>query len=117
MSLPPPDPARDEGLTQHEGEFDDVDLEAIEREELVASRRQSSIRAGRRMGGAAGAAMAGAMLAIGEIYEGPPKDDGAVEIEASGEPGDIDSDGIDVTVGEVDVWAPPPPDRAPEDPD
>ena len=117
MSLPPPDPAPDEALAGREDEFDDVDLDAIEREEWEASRRQSAISAGRRMGGAAGAAMAGAMLAIGEIYEGPPKDDGAVEIEASGEPGDIDADGIDVTVGEVDVWAPPPADSNQPHPD
>ena len=55
--------------------------------------------------------MAGAMVALGEIYDGPPKEDAPIEIEAPGEPGDIDEDGIDVTVGEVDVWAPPPADR------
>jgi hypothetical protein len=53
--------------------------------------------------------MAGAMLALHDIYEGPPLDaDIMVVSESPDEPGDIDEDGIDVTVGDVDVWAPPP---------
>ena len=84
-----------------------VDESAWQRaeDEALADRRVSSIEAGRRKGGVMGAAMAGAMLAIQEIYEGPPKDDGAIEIEAPGEPGDIDEDGILVNVGGVDVEA------------
>ncbi|MEO1059457.1 MAG: hypothetical protein AAFY28_21325 [Actinomycetota bacterium] len=81
----------------------------IEHEERAAARRLSSIEAGRRKGGALGAAAAGAMLGLRDIYEGPPKDDDVVAVsEAPGDPGDIDEDGIDVTVGDVDVWAPPP---------
>jgi hypothetical protein len=53
--------------------------------------------------------MAGAKFALQEIDEGPQK---AREIvagaESPDEPGDIDVDGIEVTVGDVDVWAPPP---------
>ena len=48
-----------------------------------------------------------AMMAVAEIYEGPPKDDAPVTVEASGDPTDIDTDGVDVTVGDVDVSAPP----------
>jgi hypothetical protein len=88
-------------------ELADIDLGRIEREERLAARRLSAIEAGRRKGGAAGAAMAGAMLALQEIYEGP-KDEIVAEVEAPGEPGDIDRDGIDVRIGDVDVWAPPP---------
>lgn len=87
---------------------DDIDVEGIVDEERVAARRLSTIQAGRRKAGAAGAGLAGAMLAISEIYEGPPKDDIVAVAEHPGEPGDIDTDGIDVTVGDVDVWAPPP---------
>lgn len=76
-------------------------------EERLAAQRASSIAAGRRKGGAAGAAMAGAMLAVAEIYEGPPKEDAPVTVEASSDPHDIDRDGVDVTVGDVDVTAPP----------
>ena len=76
-------------------------------EERLAEQRASAIEAGRRKGGAAGAAMAGAMMAVAEIYEGPPKEDAPVTVEASSDPNDIDSDGVEVTVGEVDVAAPP----------
>ncbi len=89
-----------------------IDVTAIAAEEAAAARRLSSIEAGRRKGGLAGAAMAGAMLSIQEIYQGPIRDDTPVaEVEAPGEPGDIDVDGIEVSVGDVDVWAPPPADR------
>lgn len=76
-------------------------------EERLAAARASAIAAGRRKGGVAGAAMAGAMLAVAEIYEGPPKEDAPVTVEASSDPTDLDKDGIDVTVGDVDVNAPP----------
>ena len=75
--------------------------------ERLAEQRRSAIEAGRRKGGVAGAAMAGAMLAIADIYEGPRKDDAPVTVEASGDPENVDRDGIDVRVGEVDVAAPP----------
>ncbi len=76
-------------------------------EERLAEQRASSIEAGRRKGGAAGAAMAGAMLAVAEIYEGPPKDDAPVTVEASSDPHDVDRDGIDMTVEGTDVESPP----------
>lgn len=75
-------------------------------EERLAEQRLSSIEAGRRKAGIAGAAMAGAMLVVKEIYEGPPNDDSPVTVEASSDPDDVDRDGIDVTVGGVEVGAP-----------
>jgi uncharacterized Ntn-hydrolase superfamily protein len=75
-------------------------------EQRLARQRASAIEAGRRKGGLAGAAMAGAMMAVAEIYEGPPKEDAPVTVEASSDPTDIDRDGVDVTVGEVDVSSP-----------
>jgi hypothetical protein len=86
----------------------EIDIARIEEEEAIARRRLAAIEAGRRKGGAVGAAMAGAMLALSEIYEGPKKDEIVAVAETPDEPGDIDTDGIDVTVGDVDVWAPPP---------
>ena len=86
-----------------------LDVPGIEAEERAAARRRSSIEAGRRKGGVLGAAAAGALLGLRDVYEGPPKEDTIVEIsESPGEPGDIDTDGIEVSVGGVDVWAPPP---------
>ena len=90
----------------------EIDVERIEFEERVASQRLATIAAGRRKGGLLGAAAAGAMLGLRDIYEAPPKDDTIVAIaESPGEPGDIDTDGIEVTVGDVEVWAPPPASR------
>lgn len=85
----------------------DVDESAWQRaeDEALADRRVSSIEAGRRKGGVMGAAMAGAMLAIQEIYEGPKKDEMVAVSESPDEPGDIDKDGILVNVGDVDVEA------------
>ncbi len=84
-----------------------VDEDAWQRseDEALADRRISSVEAGRRKGGVMGAAMAGAMLAIQEIYEGPKKDDMVAVSESPDEPGDIDKDGILVQVGDVDVQA------------
>lgn len=87
-----------------------VDEDAWQRseDEALAERRLSSVEAGRRKGGVMGAAMAGAMLAIQEIYEGPKKDDMVAVSESPDEPGDIDTDGILVQVGDVDVHSQPP---------
>lgn len=76
-------------------------------EERAAQIRRSAVDAGRRKGGVAGAALAGSMLALRDIYEGPPKDQLPIEIEASGDPHDVDRDGISMTVDGIDVSAPP----------
>jgi hypothetical protein len=86
-----------------------IDVERIEVEERIAAQRLSMIAAGRRKGGVLGAAAAGAMIGLRDIYEGPPpQDDIVIEIESSGAPTDIDVDGISATVDDVDYWAPPP---------
>jgi len=78
-------------------------------EERAAQHRLSMIEAGRRKGGVLGAAAAGAMLGIRDVYEGPPKEDDIVIVsEAPGDPEDIDVDGITGQVAEVNFWAPPP---------
>lgn len=94
------DPPGDDPSTRAHAEM------LLDHEQRLARQRASAIEAGRRKGGVAGAAMAGAMMAVAEIYEGPPKEDAPVTVEASSDPTDIDRDGVDVTVGEVDVSAP-----------
>ncbi|MEL6891722.1 MAG: hypothetical protein AAFP84_09010 [Actinomycetota bacterium] len=94
-------------------ELDEIELDeqivaAIEREEADAARRLAAIDAGRRKGGVAGAAMAGAMLAISEIYEGPKRDEIVAVSESPDEPDDIDTDGITVDLDGRQFWAPPP---------
>jgi hypothetical protein len=93
-----------------------IDVARIEAEEAAAAYRVSMIQAGRRKGGLLGAATAGAMIGLRDVYEGPPKqDDIVIEIEASGKLDDIDVDGIAGTVDDVDFWAPPPPGQHPAD--
>jgi hypothetical protein len=103
----------DPDATLDELEPRDIDVERIEAEERAAARRLSAIEAGRRKGGAIGAGLAASMLAVSEIYEGPQREVDIVAVaEHPGEPGDIDVDGIEVRVGDVDVWAPPPASRS-----
>ena len=98
-----------DGVPSVDDQFDAVAADRDERAERAATLRITTIEAGRRKGGIAGAAIAGAMFAVQEIYEGPPLDVDIVEIaESPDEPGDIDTDGIEVTVDGVEVWAPPP---------
>ncbi len=95
-------------MTDDETPLEEAD-DGLSPADRAIAQRLSMIEAGRRKGGMLGAAAAGAMLGLRDVYEGPPKDDTIVEIfEAPGEPGDIDTDGIEVSVGDVDVWAPPP---------
>ena len=65
------------------------------------ARDRSMIEHGRRIGGAAGAALAGAMIAVRDIYEGPKRDSGQVVVDAPSEPHEVDRDGVELTAEEV----------------
>ncbi len=65
------------------------------------ARDRSMIAHGRRIGGAAGAALAGAMIAVRDVYEGPKRDDGQVVVDAPSEPHDVDRDGVELTAEDV----------------
>jgi uncharacterized Ntn-hydrolase superfamily protein len=99
------EPSADEPSGDEQQLLDDAAMQAYE--ERLAQQRASAIAAGRRKGGLAGAAMAGAMLAISEIIEGPPKEDASVTVEASSDPHDLEKEGFGATVDGVDVEAPP----------
>ena len=81
------------------------------------ARNRAMIARGRQLGGVAGAALAGAMIAIRDVYEGAPKDQGSVVVDAPTEPEDIDQDGValaaDEVGGEHDLAVPAQPRRAP----
>ena len=63
--------------------------------------------------GSIGAIVASGMLGLDRVLGRKPKDEGAVIWEASGEPGDIDRDGISVDIDEsTSVVAHPPRGRA-----
>jgi hypothetical protein len=96
----------DRALPEPPAVDDEVDPRLVAYEERLAQQRASAIEAGRRKGGAAGAAMAGAMLAIRDVIEGPKKDDAPVTVEASGDPHDLERDGFGLSVDGVDVSAP-----------
>jgi hypothetical protein len=76
------------------------DRERVEAANKLA-RDRSMIEHGRRIGGVAGAALAGAMIAVRDIYEGPKRDDGQVVVDAPSEPHDVDRDGVELTAEEV----------------
>lgn len=81
------------------------------------ARDRSMIEHGRRIGGAAGAALAGAMIAVRDIYEGAKRDDGQVVVDAPSEPHDVDRDGVELSADDVGgpdaVAVPAQPRRAP----
>jgi len=59
-------------------------------------RDRSMVAHGRRIAGAPGAVMAGAMIALRDLYEGP-KDDQIVAVsETPDEPHDVDRDGVEL---------------------
>ncbi len=62
------------------------------------ARRKSAIEHGRRLGGTPGAMMAGAMLALQEIYQGSVSDEIVTISETPDEPDDVDRDGLSVSV-------------------
>ena len=87
------------------GSDDELQARIIrDREEYRASRKLSSIEAGRHKGGLLGAALAGAMITLSELYEGKEIKDDIEEVsESAGKVGDIDKDGIGLTVAGVNV--------------
>ena len=111
----------DAGITDAERELEaDVALDELEADVVLAARLErdrSMVAHGRRIGGAPGAMMAGAMIAIRDIYEGPPKDEGSVVVDSPTEPEDVDRDGVALAADEVggdhDLAVPAQPRRAP----
>jgi hypothetical protein len=79
---------------------DDGDVEAVV-EVVKAERDRSSIEQGRRIGGLPGAMVAGAMIALRDIYESPKRDDGQVVVDAPSEPHDVDRDGLRLAADEI----------------
>lgn len=104
----------DEHVTDGDVDGDDVVEDAAQMaaevtayEERLADARAHAIAAGRRKAGTAGAVMAGAMLALRDAFEGPPREEIPIEDEAPGEPHDVDRDGIALAVDDLGISAPP----------
>jgi hypothetical protein len=79
---------------------DDEEIEAL-REAAKLDRDRSSIEQGRRIGGLPGAMVAGAMIALRDIYQGPKRDDGVVVVDAPSEPHDVDREGVTLAAAEI----------------
>jgi len=108
-----------EGPEEQQAHLDAV-AEA-EREMLARAnaraRDNAMIARGRQIGGVAGAALAGAMIAIRDVYQGKPKEEVSVVVDSPTEPEDIDMDGVALAADEVggdhDIAVPAQPRRAP----
>ncbi len=61
------------------------------------------IRRARQKTGSGGAILAGAMLGLRDILEGPKKTEVAIVVAAPTEPVDLDEEGIRVTIGDTVV--------------
>lgn len=67
----------------------------------VQSSDSEFVQRARTKYGAMGAIVASSMLGLDKLLGRKPKDDGAVVWEASGEPEDIDRDGISISIDET----------------
>jgi hypothetical protein len=108
--------AVDDDEQRHIDALAEADRRRVE-EANKASRDRSMIEQGRRIGGLPGAIVAGAMIAIRDVYEGPKRDDGQVVVDAPSEPHDVDRDGVTLAAEEIggpdDVAVPAQPRRDP----
>jgi hypothetical protein len=109
--------ARDDGERDEPApprrEATEEDIRAIEHH----ARDRSMVEQGRRLAGPAGAIMAGAMIALRDIYE-PPRDERIVATaESPTEPVDVDREGVQLRAAEVegkeDLEVPAQPRKAP----
>jgi hypothetical protein len=90
--------------------------DAVEPFDLGEEDLATRITHARQRHGIAGAALAAGMLGLDQaLYGRKPKEEIPIVVDASGEPTDVDRDGISLTVDEVGlhVEAPPLPRRAP----
>ncbi|MET0325878.1 MAG: hypothetical protein ABW219_11685 [Ilumatobacteraceae bacterium] len=94
----------DAGATRTEHERIDTYADA-DRERVAAAnkldRDRSMIAHGRRIGGLPGAMVAGALIAVRDIYEGPKRDEGVVVVDAPSEPHDVDRDGVALSAEDI----------------
>lgn len=101
---------RDEVDESIDDTFDeDVDEDAARLETRNAEMRESMVARAHRKHGLAGAIVAGGMLAIDQVLGRRPKEQPAAVSEFSGEPTDIDKDGIKIPIDESTTVVSPAP--------
>ncbi len=103
-------------MPDHDDAIADADRARVLAANKLA-RDRSMVAYGRRVGGVPGAIVAGAMIAVRDIYEGPKRDDGSVVVDSPSEPHDVDRDGVDLRADDVggtqDLAVPAQPRRPP----
>lgn len=92
---------------------DAIDDDVRRLEAHNAEARESMVARAHRKHGMAGAIMAGGMLAIDQMLGRKPKEQPAAVSEFSGEPTDIDSNGISIPIDEMTTVVSPAPHRRP----
>jgi hypothetical protein len=110
-----------EGAAEPRPSTEPVDgLGASEADVIARSRHErdrSMVAHGRRLAGTPGAIMAGAMIALRDIYEAPRDQRIVATAESPTDPIDVDTDGVDLPKGEIagldDLHVPAQPRRAP----
>ncbi len=106
-----------DGTGRHEGEAPPPATEADVIANARAERDRSMVEQGRRLAGVPGAMMAGAMIALRDIYEAPRDGEIVATAEAPSDPLDVDADGVHLPAAEIesadDVHVPAQPRRAP----
>ena len=88
---------------------DPIDEDAARLEARNAEMRESMVARAHRKHGMAGAIVAGGMLAIDQVLGRRPKEQPAAVSEFSGEPTDIDKDGIKIPIDESTTVVSPAP--------
>ena len=66
-----------------------------------------AVRRARERGGLPAVALAGALMGLREVLEGPPKDPAPVVVQANSDPVDLEADGVHLVVEGASVEAPP----------
>ncbi|MFM7411169.1 MAG: hypothetical protein ACKO8T_06225 [Actinomycetota bacterium] len=88
--------AHNEHVDDETFDTDSIDTDAARLEARNAEARESMVARAHRKHGLAGAIVAGGMLAIDQVLGRRPKEQPAAVSEFSGEPTDIDKDGIQI---------------------
>ena len=91
----------------------DIDADVARLEAENAAARESIVARAHRKHGLAGAIVAGGMLAIDQVLGRKPKEQPAAVSEFSGEPTDIDANGIEIPLDDSTTVVSPAPHKRP----
>lgn len=96
-------------VSSSEPEIPEPNIHEPVEHEMPLSNEQAMLRRASQRYGAVGAMLAGGMVVFDRLLGRKPKQEAAVVIEASGEPGNIDHEGITLIINESTTVVSPPP--------